>query len=1178
MRVILCPNCDEPLPGFAYYCAICGETLASSPTDAATKLFRRPRAFNVPRFYAVRSDTDETVPFGEFSPFSSETVKLAQKPPRYNRDSTIPRLQIANDLLEDAEIDDSRPSGNWQIVVDSRPRTPSMPRTLVTEPRRPLPVPLEYGLDSLTTPRPPRTSPRRQAPSLLFWASILALFAVLAGGILGIVLTLGRGALAQKSSHANEITLQVMPASVTLGNVVDLRGSNFSPRGRIGLTRDSNISIVDTDSNTIIQADDKGSFTDTVIVEADWQAGAHLIRAEDAIKHKTAAFTIVVTGHSASLRPPRLLLSSSAIDLGSGDQATNSTKTITLNNSGGGQITWQGTSTQSWLMLSPKSGAFSSGQNIQVTVAADRSNLSPGAYAAEIIFTSSAGQVILPVKMSTTLLQPGHEAVLQLTPAVLSFTGIDGGSNPPAQVLTVSNPGMLSLQWSAYSSANWLSITPQSGDVSKGSSQSAQLWVNSSTLLPGVYGAFVTFTSGGTTPVKGSPQSVYVSLTIVPQCALQVSPGALSFAAVYLQPGPGAKTISLKITQGCSAPLLWNASVTTNTGGHWLNMGSAGGTTPSSPAVSINVSGLKPGVYNASIIFSCPAGTQMLPVTFTMGQPTTPLMSTTPASMAFSAIIGQPDPTGQAITLTNSGGGILNWQASAATSFGGAWLSVTPATGNLTSHQSATVNVTVTLLNGLTPNTYPGIVTMSGTDGSGHPAAGSPQSIPVDFTVQNPCAITGIPSALSFAGVFGQPAPQTQPVTMSASGACTHSLNWSASAGNITWLTTSPSSGTVSVNSTATTNIGVALSGLSANTYTGQVTITATDSITHQTVGTPQTIIVTLTVQPACTLQPASLSQENLSAEVGTTVSQSFTIGIIGGCTGNITITPTLAVTQSWLTVTPTSAVIKGGSTTFTVAVTSASLAVGQYNDAVSLSAVDGNGITITGSPQTVGVALAVIAAPSLTVSPSPSGLTINVISGMTSQPISINNTGGEPLDWTAALGKDAPAFAKLSASTGTGVLGGASASDSVIVDATGVPGGTSYTTSVTVNATDPITHNPVAGGPVTIPITINIASPTMQLDTSTLTYASSVGVNPQPQSVNLTNIGGDGLTWTAGSPSQSWLTLSMTKGSDNYQQTSTIPFNVDVTGLTSGTYPAMVTITPSVGGPQIITVTLTIT
>ncbi|HBE25529.1 MAG TPA: hypothetical protein DDW33_07580, partial [Ktedonobacter sp.] len=79
-------------------------------------------------------------------------------------------------------------------------------------------------------------------------------------------------------------------------------------------------------------------------------------------------------------------------------------------------------------------------------------------------------------------------------------------------------------------------------------------------------------------------------------------------------------------------------------------------------------------------------------------------------------------------------------------------------------------------------------------------------------------------------------------------------------------------------------------------------------------------------------------------------------------------------------------------------------------------------------------------------------------------------------------------------------------------------------------------------------------------------------------QSVNLTNIGGDGLTWSAGPPSQPWLTLGLNKGSNNYQQTSIIPFNVDVTGMTSGSYTATVMITPSVGAAQTVTVTLIIT
>ncbi len=926
----------------------------------------------------------------------------------------------------------------------------------------PLPLPPEH-LPAATSPRPPFTSPRQRQPSLFFWASILVLFTVLAGSLLGVVLSLGHGALAQKSSHAGEITLQVTPATVALGNVIELRGSNFSPHGQIGLTRDSNIPIADTVGNTIIQADSKGSFAETVIVEAEWQAGSHLIRAEDAKLHKTAAFTIAVTGHSPSLRPPHLVLSSSAIDLGAGDQATNSTKTITLTNGGGGQITWQSVTTHSWLLLSPKSGTFSSGQRIQLTVAANRSNLLPGAYAAGIIFTSNAGQEILSAKMRTTVLEPGHEAGLQLTPAVLSLTGVDGSSDPPAQVLTVSNPGVLPLQWSASSSSNWLSITPWSGDVSKGSSQSVQVGVNISTQLPGTYTGVVTFTGSGPAPTRDSPQNVYVSLTIVPKCALQLSPGALAFTGAYLQPGPGARAIRLNVSQGCSTPLHWNALVTTKTGGHWLNIGSDSGTTPSSPAVSVNATGLKPGVYSGSIIFSCSAGTLILPVSFTIGQHTTPIMTTTPASMVFSATIGQTNPTGQAVTITNSGGGTLNWQVSAATNFGGAWLSVAPASGILTSHQSATVNVSVKLLNGLTPNTYTGMVTITRTDGSGHTTPGSPQMIPVNFVVQAPCTIIGTPSALSFAGLVGQPTPLTRAATISASGTCTHTLNWTASAGNTTWLTTSPTSGTVSVHSTSATNIGIVLSGLGPNTYTGQVTIIATDSITHQSVGTPHIIMVTLRV----------------------------------------------------------------------------------------------------------------IAASSLTVSPSSNGLTINVTSGTMSQAFSINNTGGEPLNWTVALGAGAPSFVSLSAGAGTNLLGGASVSDNVIVNATGVPGGTSYSTSVTVSAFDPITGHPVAGSRA-IPITINIVPPSMQLNTNALVYSTSVGVNPQVQSVNLTNSGGDGLTWKASS-SQSWLKLGLTKGSDNYQQTSTIPFNVDATGLVSGFYKATVVISPSAGAAQIVTVTLTI-
>src|SRR5947209_20456327 len=103
--------------------------------------------------------------------------------------------------------------------------------------------------------------------------------------------------------------------------------------------------------------------------------------------------------------------------------------------------------------------------------------------------------------MQVTQLQPGHEAVLQLTPAVLSFTGVDGSASSVPELVTVSNPGVRALNWSASSGtqdgSNWLTLSPQSGTVTKGNSQPVSIGVHSSMLLPGVCYSDVTFSNPG---------------------------------------------------------------------------------------------------------------------------------------------------------------------------------------------------------------------------------------------------------------------------------------------------------------------------------------------------------------------------------------------------------------------------------------------------------------------------------------------------------------------------------------------------------------------------------------------------------------------------------------------------------------------------------------------------------
>ena len=84
----------------------------------------------------------------------------------------------------------------------------------------------------------------------------------------------------------------------------------------------------------------------------------HTINAEDALTHKVTSFPVMVSGKSIALRPSHLQLSINSLNLGSGDGATSSKQTISLTNLGSGQISWQGSSTKSWLMMTPASGTF----------------------------------------------------------------------------------------------------------------------------------------------------------------------------------------------------------------------------------------------------------------------------------------------------------------------------------------------------------------------------------------------------------------------------------------------------------------------------------------------------------------------------------------------------------------------------------------------------------------------------------------------------------------------------------------------------------------------------------------------------------------------------------------------------------------------------------------------------
>jgi hypothetical protein len=206
----------------------------------------------------------------------------------------------------------------------------------------------------------------------------------------------------------------------------------------------------------------------------------------------------------------------------------------------------------------------------------------------------------------------------------------------------------------------------------------------------------------------------------------------------------------------------------------------------------------------------------------------------------------------------------------------------------------------------------------------------------------------------------------------------------------------------------------------------------------------------------------------------------------------------------------------------------------------------------------------------------NPDTLTFTVTAGITSQSVTIGNTGKASLSWTAELEAGAPACLSLEIPTNLKLAGEAETTFNVHIDATGLTSGSTLTTNLIVNAFDPQTGKPIQGSPVTIPITVNVVSPTMQFSLTVLDFTATPGTNPPSQTIDITNKDSNQLEWTIDKPLQAWLTISPLNGNVAPGETSSVTFSVDITDLTSGTYYANVAVLPSAGPSTIVTAKLT--
>jgi hypothetical protein len=310
-----------------------------------------------------------------------------------------------------------------------------------------------------------------------------------------------------------------------------------------------------------------------------------------------------------------------------------------------------------------------------------------------------------------------------------------------------------------------------------------------------------------------------------------------------------------------------------------------------------------------------------------------PSLAVSPANLSFAAPEDGPPPPAQTVTVSNAGGGTLDWTAGSDVP----WLDVSPASGT----NSGTVTVTPSTA-GLTAGTYSGNVTVTAPG-----VSGSPQTVPVTLTVKSASpALAVSPSTLAFRATQGGADPAAKALTVSNGGGGT--LDWTAAA-DVPWLDVSPAGGTDGGSISVTPH----LSGLSAGTFTGNVTVTAPGAG-----GSPQTVLVTLTVDPpppALSVSPSSLS---FRATQGGANPAAQTLSATNAGGGRLDVTA--SGNASWLSVTPSTATAPA---TVTVAPSVSGLLSGTYTATVTVTATTTGA---TGSPNAIPVTLVVDPVPNL--------------------------------------------------------------------------------------------------------------------------------------------------------------------------------------------------------------------
>lgn len=371
-----------------------------------------------------------------------------------------------------------------------------------------------------------------------------------------------------------------------------------------------------------------------------------------------------------------------------------------------------------WLQVNSLSGTSPR----QIQVVANPAGLAPTTYQSTLTVNVPNGNPSsISVTVSFAVTAP-LSAVLSVDEPSLSFPFPMQGS-ARSQTITVSNGGSGTLAFavaaSTNSGGNWLSASPASGQVLPGNPVTVAVTANPAGLAPGAYSGQLTVTAGA------QNQTVSVTMTIgTLSQAILLSQSGLSFLAV--RSGGVIPAQSFAVMNIGSGVVNWSASTTTLTGGNWLQVTPASGSSDAaagtSPRVTVNAdaSQLAAGVYYGLVRVNAP-GAANSPQVLTVFLQVLPSGSNVPpavqpAQLTFTATAGSESPGSQTIQVYNIVGTAKSFQSQVSATTG---LSLIALPQDATLDPQRPTNIVVQpITSELSAGVYDGTVTLQFSDGT----------------------------------------------------------------------------------------------------------------------------------------------------------------------------------------------------------------------------------------------------------------------------------------------------------------------------------------------------------------------------------------------------------------------------------------------------------------------------